>query len=101
MREVDKEYYYKKWRNYNIEYLKRDTYYYPTGEIANYCIGFAKYCNKSKSSFMEKILVYLKKVFCSHPEFDCDNQIRVIECVKCGRKSWIRDYKNIYDVKNK
>lgn len=38
---------------------------------------------------------YLKRLFCKH-EYDCDKQIKILICHKCGSKSWIRHFKNLF-----
>jgi len=40
---------------------------------------------------------YNKQLKCNHEKWDCDNQIRVIECKECGKRAWIDEYKNIYN----
>lgn len=37
---------------------------------------------------------------CSHEKWNCDTQIRRIECCECGKKAWIKDYKDLYTNKN-
>jgi hypothetical protein len=31
-----------------------------------------------------------------HPEWYCDVQIRTIECRKCGKRAWIKDYRDLF-----
>jgi len=33
---------------------------------------------------------------CNHSNWNCDTQIRVIKCKKCGKTSWIDDYVDLY-----
>ena len=50
---------------------------------------------------------YIKKIFqnftkkveekCKHEHWNCDTQIRTIECKNCGLRAWIDDYVNLYD----
>jgi hypothetical protein len=34
---------------------------------------------------------------CAHKKWNCDTQIRTIECIECGKRAWIEDYKNLYE----
>jgi len=40
--------------------------------------------------------VYEKQDNCKHEKWNCDNQIRTIECISCGKRAWIDDYVNLY-----
>jgi len=42
---------------------------------------------------MQRFLVWYNQTNCEHKEWDCDTQIRVIECKKCKKRAWIRDLK--------
>lgn len=33
---------------------------------------------------------------CKHETWNCDTQIRLIQCTKCGKKAWINDYVDLY-----
>lgn len=33
---------------------------------------------------------------CKHERWNCDKQIRVIECKECGKRAWIDDYVDLY-----
>lgn len=33
---------------------------------------------------------------CMHEKWDCDSQIRVIQCQKCGKRAWIENYRSLY-----
>lgn len=39
---------------------------------------------------MNKIRKYFHQLFCPHEKFVIDKQIRVIECCKCGKRSWLK-----------
>ena len=45
---------------------------------------------------MQCFSVWYKQITCEHKEWDCDTQIRVIECKKCKRRAWIRDYRSLF-----
>lgn len=44
---------------------------------------------------MKNILSSLKQFLCDH-ELDCDNQIRITVCRKCGKKYWIKEFKSLF-----
>jgi len=39
---------------------------------------------------------YKKQQKCPHKEWDSDTQIRTIECRECGKRAWIKDYRNLH-----
>ena len=39
-----------------------------------------------------------RKERCTHEEWDMDNQIRTIKCRSCGKKAWVKEYKNLYNT---
>lgn len=39
---------------------------------------------------------FIRKERCTHEEWDMDNQIRTIRCRSCGKKAWVKEYKNLY-----
>ena len=45
---------------------------------------------------MQRFSVWFKQITCEHKECDCDTQIRVIECKKCKKRAWIRDYRSLF-----
>jgi hypothetical protein len=45
---------------------------------------------------MQRFYVWFKQMTCEHKEWDCDTQIRVIECKKCKKRAWIRDYRSLF-----
>lgn len=45
---------------------------------------------------MQRFSTWIKQMRCKHKDWDCDTQIRVIECDKCGKRAWIRDYRSLY-----
>lgn len=48
----------------------------------------------------EMYKTYKEQQKCSHKKWNCDNQIRTIECIECGKRAWIEDYRNIYSPKS-
>ena len=40
-----------------------------------------------------------KQRTCNHAHWDCDNQIRTIECKECGLRAFIDDYVDLFDKK--
>ena len=52
--------------------------------------------------FKQWILFVVRRSFlseqelCEHKEWDCDTQIRTIQCRKCGKRAWIKEYKSLY-----
>jgi Zn ribbon nucleic-acid-binding protein len=38
----------------------------------------------------------LKENVCNHDKWAMDNQIRTIECLKCGKRSSVSEYKDLY-----
>lgn len=47
---------------------------------------------RKKNSFKQAI----RQFFCKHEKWDCDTQIRTIECKKCGKRAWIDKYRDLY-----
>lgn len=45
---------------------------------------------------MEKERVCTIQQICKHEHWNCDKQIRVIECKNCGLRAWIDDYVDLY-----
>jgi len=45
---------------------------------------------------IEKQRVQLKQEQCKHERWNCDTQIRTIECKNCGIRGWIDDYVDLY-----
>ena len=37
-----------------------------------------------------------KQQHCNHEKWNCDTQIRTIECIECGKRAWIEDYINLF-----
>ena len=50
----------------------------------------------SPSEMKREIEIPVKKEICEHLEWDIDNQIRTIKCRSCGKKAWVKEYKNLY-----
>lgn len=38
----------------------------------------------------------ISKERCLHEYWNMDNQIKVIECIECGKRAWIKEYTNIF-----
>jgi hypothetical protein len=34
---------------------------------------------------------------CRHVHWNCDKQIRIIQCKKCGLRAWIDDYVDLFN----
>lgn len=47
-------------------------------------------------SVTSRFLLWYKQLNCKHKKFDCDIQIRTIQCKKCGKRAWIDDYRILY-----
>lgn len=49
---------------------------------------------------MKKLIIALTDWWliktCEHENWTCDTQIRVIECQRCGKRAWIKKYKNLF-----
>lgn len=54
---------------------------------------------KSKLKLRTCIARWYNQMVCSHAHWNCDTQIRVIECASCGKRAWIRDYKDLFTHK--
>lgn len=39
----------------------------------------------------------IRKKRCTHEEWDMDNQVRTIKCRSCGKKAWVKEFKNLYE----
>lgn len=39
---------------------------------------------------------FIRQKRCNHNKWDMDNQIRTIKCRGCGKKAWVKEYKNLY-----
>lgn len=46
---------------------------------------------------LEEARIIMIQRKCEHKHWNCDNQIRTIECKECGKRAWIDDYVNLYD----
>lgn len=56
--------------------------------------------NKWLNSFKKNLEIGIleqKQQKCKHEHWNCDTQIRTIECKSCGLRAWIDDYVNLYD----
>lgn len=52
---------------------------------------------KEKINQQFKIIsLWVKQLRCKHTEWDCDTQIRTIECKHCGKRAWIKNYRSLY-----
>ena len=45
---------------------------------------------------ISRFLLWWKQRNCKHEKWDCDTQIRTIQCRKCGKRAWIEDYRSLY-----
>lgn len=45
---------------------------------------------------MQRFSIWYNQITYEHKEWDCDTQIRVIECKKCKKRAWIRDYRSLF-----
>ena len=45
---------------------------------------------------IEQQRIQMIQSHCKHEKWNCDKQIRVIECVKCGKRAWIEDYVDLF-----
>jgi len=45
---------------------------------------------------IEKQRIEMIQRNCQHTHWNCDKQIRVIECKKCGLRAWIDEYVDLY-----
>ena len=50
--------------------------------------SFESYCSKEREALIQHK--------CKHEKWDCDTQIRTIECKGCGKRAWIDDYRDLY-----
>jgi len=61
-----------------------------------------KHFNDSEIKQLVKLRVdnmyekYKQQQKCKHEKWDCDSQIRVIECKECGKRAWIEDYHSLF-----
>ena len=46
--------------------------------------------------FIKCFLFWYNQLICRHEKWDCDNQIRVIECKRCKKRARIVDYRDIF-----
>ena len=45
---------------------------------------------------ISRFLWWYKQIKCKHEKWDCDTQIRTIQCRECGKRAWIEDYQSLY-----
>jgi len=45
---------------------------------------------------ISRFLLWYKQIKCKHEKWDCDTQIRTIQCRECGKRAWIEDYRSLY-----
>jgi len=50
-----------------------------------------------KKRISEMYARYKQQQKCKHEKWDCDVQIRTIECCACGKRAWIDDYRSLYN----
>ncbi len=52
---------------------------------------------KTPASYQTTIISrFYSRLKCKHAKWDCDTQIRTIECRECGKRAWIEDYRSLY-----
>jgi hypothetical protein len=59
-----------------------------------------KYIKKQIDNFKKNLEIGItenNQRKCKHEHWNCDTQIRTIECKSCGLRAWIDDYVNLYD----
>jgi hypothetical protein len=49
--------------------------------------------------YFETEALKIKQRNCNHDSWNCDKQIRVIECTNCGKRSRIDDYVDLFPPK--
>lgn len=54
------------------------------------------YLIQKLQSLISRFFIWHSQITCEHKEWNCDTQIRVIECKKCKKRAWIKDYKNLF-----
>ena len=45
---------------------------------------------------ISRFSLWYKQIKCKHEKWDCDTQIRTIQCRECGKRAWIEDYRSLY-----
>ena len=45
---------------------------------------------------ISRLSLLWKQRNCKHEKWDCDTQIRTIQCRECGKRAWIEDYRSLY-----
>lgn len=45
---------------------------------------------------ISSLSLWWKQRNCKHEKWDCDTQIRTIQCRECGKRAWIEDYRSLY-----
>ena len=48
------------------------------------------------SAGLEQQRILIAQQNCNHDHWDCDTQIKMIVCKKCGKTAWIDDYVDIF-----
>lgn len=48
------------------------------------------------SAGLEQHRILIIQQNCGHQNWDCDSQIRMIKCKKCGKIAWIDDYVDLF-----
>lgn len=55
-----------------------------------------EYRHSFTKSGREAYMLMVKRMKCKHEHWNCDIQIRTIECKECGLRAWIDDYTDLY-----
>ena len=50
----------------------------------------------SKTNVISRLSLWWKQRNCKHEKWDCDTQIRTIQCRECSKRAWIEDYRSLY-----
>jgi len=49
--------------------------------------------------WFDTLKLFIIQMKCPHTNWDMDTQIRTIKCRGCGKKAWVKEYKNLYPYK--
>jgi hypothetical protein len=54
---------------------------------------------RNNNSFLYRVVcsLFKKRKRCDHKEYYMDKQIRTLRCCECGKESWVKEYKNLYN----
>lgn len=75
------------------------------GVLISICIllffGIILFIDKTRKKlswdeYLDKAAILSKQSRCEHKNWNCDTQIRVIECTECGKRACIKEYVNLF-----